>query len=55
MNGHAHGVGGGEGAVDKFPQMGIELSVGEDEEECPAVWSYPLESTPSTKLFRCQA
>jgi hypothetical protein len=42
-------------AVDKCPQMGIELSVREDEEECAAVWSYPPESTPSTELFRYPA
>jgi hypothetical protein len=40
------------GAVDKALQMGIELSAEEDEEEYSAVWSYPLESTPSTELFR---
>jgi len=33
----------------------MELSVGEDEEECAAVWGYPPESTPSTELFRCRA
>src|SRR6266851_491290 len=41
------------GAVEKSPQMGIELATEEDEEEeCSAVWSYPPESTPSTELFR---
>jgi len=41
--------------VEKAPQTGIELSAEEDEDECPAVLSYPPVSTPSTELFcrRC--
>jgi len=42
-------------AVEKSPQIGIELSVGEDEEERAAGGSYPPKSTPSTELFRCLA